>query len=237
MKLLNTLLGAAAALSIAGASAVMVMPSFLEPPGERGVLYHYEAIAKAVGERWASRIWANDTSLWTDDPEVAAKIMHRLGWLHAPTYFEDEVAELTAFGESIEAAGYNLRIKGVVDNANDMITWNVADWELADLDLLFIENVGNMVCPSDFDLGVEPSIEPIFFNRSDVWNRRTNAPGGFNANNRPINEDPQQGGVPGPNNYGFALDGNGNPRFVDGFSIALTLETTPTNLRGMFSTQ
>jgi glucose-6-phosphate isomerase len=65
-----------------------------------------EAIAQAVGERWASRIWANDTSLWTDDPAVAEKIMHRLGWLHAPTYFEDEVAELTAFGESIEAAGY-----------------------------------------------------------------------------------------------------------------------------------
>ncbi|MEX1296261.1 MAG: glucose-6-phosphate isomerase [Candidatus Limnocylindrales bacterium] len=65
-----------------------------------------EAVAKAVGERWASRIWANDTSLWTNDPEVAEKIAHRLGWLHAPTYFADEVAELTAFGESIEAAGY-----------------------------------------------------------------------------------------------------------------------------------
>ena len=32
----------------AGASAVMVMPPFLEPPGERGVMYHYEAIAKAL---------------------------------------------------------------------------------------------------------------------------------------------------------------------------------------------
>ncbi len=65
-----------------------------------------EAVARAVGERWASRLWASDTSLWTDDPEVAEKIGHRLGWLFAPTYFEDEVAELTAFGESIEASGY-----------------------------------------------------------------------------------------------------------------------------------
>ncbi len=65
-----------------------------------------EAIAQAVGERWASRVWSNDTSLWTDDPEVGEKILLRLGWLHAPTYFEDEVAELTAFGESIEASGY-----------------------------------------------------------------------------------------------------------------------------------
>ena len=65
-----------------------------------------ESIARAVGERWASRIWASDTSLWTADPEVAEKIAHRLGWLFAPTYFEDEVAELTAFGERIAASGY-----------------------------------------------------------------------------------------------------------------------------------
>jgi hypothetical protein len=57
---------------------------------------------------------------------------------------------------------------------------------------------------TDFDLGVEPSIEPIFYNRSDVWNRRTNAPAGFDGNNRPMNQDPQQGGAPGPNNFGFA---------------------------------
>jgi len=34
-----------------------------------------------------------------------------------------------------------------------------------------------------------------------------------------------------------ALDNDGNARFVDGFSIALELETTPTNLRGTFSSQ
>jgi transaldolase/glucose-6-phosphate isomerase len=65
-----------------------------------------EAIARAVGDRWASRIWASDTSLWTDDPEVAARIAHRLGWLYAPTFFQDEVAELTAFGQGVEGAGY-----------------------------------------------------------------------------------------------------------------------------------
>ena len=31
-----------------GATAIMVMPPYLEPPGERGILYHYEAIAKSV---------------------------------------------------------------------------------------------------------------------------------------------------------------------------------------------
>jgi hydrogenase nickel incorporation protein HypB len=34
-----------------------------------------------------------------------------------------------------------------------MIEKALADWRLEDLDLLFIENVGNLVCPSSYDLG------------------------------------------------------------------------------------
>ena len=35
----------------------------------------------------------------------------------------------------------------------DMVADAIGDWDLAELDVLFIENVGNMVCPSGFDLG------------------------------------------------------------------------------------
>jgi hydrogenase nickel incorporation protein HypB len=35
----------------------------------------------------------------------------------------------------------------------DMVADAIADWDLAKIDILFIENVGNMVCPSGFDLG------------------------------------------------------------------------------------
>jgi hydrogenase nickel incorporation protein HypB len=34
-----------------------------------------------------------------------------------------------------------------------MIGRAIADWRLEDLDLLFIENVGNLVCPASYDLG------------------------------------------------------------------------------------
>lgn len=34
-----------------------------------------------------------------------------------------------------------------------MIEKAIADWKLADLDVLLIENVGNLVCPSSYDLG------------------------------------------------------------------------------------
>jgi hydrogenase nickel incorporation protein HypB len=34
-----------------------------------------------------------------------------------------------------------------------MIERHLADWDLEDLDLLLIENVGNLVCPASYDLG------------------------------------------------------------------------------------
>jgi hydrogenase nickel incorporation protein HypB len=39
-----------------------------------------------------------------------------------------------------------------------MITRHLEDWDLNRLDLLFIENVGNLVCPSSYDLGEEAKI-------------------------------------------------------------------------------
>jgi hydrogenase nickel incorporation protein HypB len=35
----------------------------------------------------------------------------------------------------------------------DLVSRHLAGWELAELDFLFIENVGNLVCPADYDLG------------------------------------------------------------------------------------
>lgn len=39
-----------------------------------------------------------------------------------------------------------------------MIEKHLADWDLANLDLLLIENVGNLVCPSSYDLGEHAKI-------------------------------------------------------------------------------
>ena len=64
----------------------------------------------------------------------------------------------------------------------EMVQRALADWELKDLDLLFIENVGNLVCPSSYDLGEElrlvlmsvtegedkPLKYPTIFNTADI---------------------------------------------------------------------
>jgi hydrogenase nickel incorporation protein HypB len=64
----------------------------------------------------------------------------------------------------------------------EMVKNALADWALSDLDFLFIENVGNLVCPSTFDLGEDlrlvllsvtegedkPLKYPTIFNTADV---------------------------------------------------------------------
>lgn len=64
----------------------------------------------------------------------------------------------------------------------EMVQRALTDWDLADLDCLFIENVGNLVCPSSYDLGEElrmvlmsvtegedkPLKYPTIFNTADV---------------------------------------------------------------------
>ncbi|TMK75804.1 MAG: hypothetical protein E6G48_00765 [Actinobacteria bacterium] len=54
------------------------------------------------------------------------------------------------------------------------------------------------------DDGVEPSTHPYFFTTSDVWNRRSNAPGPFNANDQPTNENPRNGSGVHGRNWAFA---------------------------------
>lgn len=53
-----------------------------------------------------------------------------------------------------------------------------------------------------FDTGLEPSTHPVFYTTSDVWNRRSNAAGVFNANDQPQSQDPQIATL--GNNFAFA---------------------------------
>jgi len=64
----------------------------------------------------------------------------------------------------------------------EMVQHALEDWTLSDLDFLFIENVGNLVCPSSYDLGEnlravlmsvtegedKPRKYPTIFNSADV---------------------------------------------------------------------
>ena len=68
--------------------------------GERRALD--ERIERAQEEDWAERLLDGDTSLWTDDPDVAASIADRLGWLDAPEHFALQAAALEGFGDGVD---------------------------------------------------------------------------------------------------------------------------------------
>ena len=66
-----------------------------------------ELVARATEERWAERLFDRDTSLWTDDPDVAASIADRLGWLDAPSHFTLQIPALEGFGDGANEAGFD----------------------------------------------------------------------------------------------------------------------------------
>src|SRR3954452_15431498 len=65
-----------------------------------------QALARAVDEHWAQRIWERDTTVWTSDDKVAGLIANRLGWLDLPANMSDEVEVLEAFAAGVREEGF-----------------------------------------------------------------------------------------------------------------------------------
>ncbi len=103
---------------------------------------------------------------------------HRVAALVGDLATENDAARLARSGAPVKQI-----VTGTVCHLEaDMVDRALAEWRLADLDLLFIENVGNMVCPSSYDLGEalrlvllsvtegedKPLKYPTIFNTADV---------------------------------------------------------------------
>ncbi len=91
---------------------------------------------------------------------------------------ENDAARLARSGAPVKQI-----VTGTVCHLDaSMITRALADWSLESIDILFIENVGNLVCPSSFDLGEDlrivlvsttegedkPLKYPTIFNTADL---------------------------------------------------------------------
>jgi hydrogenase nickel incorporation protein HypB len=97
------------------------------------------------------------------------------------------VGDLATENDAVRLARSGAAVKQIVTGTvchleAEMVDRALAEWQLADLDLLFIENVGNLVCPSSYDLGEalrlvllsvtegedKPLKYPTIFNTADV---------------------------------------------------------------------
>ncbi len=74
---------------------------------------------------------------------------HRVAALVGDLATENDAARLGRSGAPVRQI-----VTGTVCHLEaEMIRAAVADWDLSQLDYLFIENVGNLVCPASYDLG------------------------------------------------------------------------------------
>jgi len=97
------------------------------------------------------------------------------------------VGDLATENDAMRLARSNAPVKQITTGTlchleAAMIENALADWDLHELDFLFIENVGNLVCPSSYDLGEslrlvlmsvtegedKPLKYPTIFNSADV---------------------------------------------------------------------
>lgn len=62
---------------------------------------------------------------------------------------DNDARRLAASGAPVR----QINTHGICHLEAEMIGKNLEGWDLAELDYLFIENVGNLVCPSSYDLG------------------------------------------------------------------------------------
>jgi hydrogenase nickel incorporation protein HypB len=97
------------------------------------------------------------------------------------------VGDLATENDAVRLARSGAPVKQIVTGTvchleAEMVEAALAGWRLADIDMLFIENVGNLVCPSSYDLGEalrlvllsvaegedKPLKYPTIFNTADV---------------------------------------------------------------------
>lgn len=68
------------------------------------------AVARALADDWANRIWARDPTVWSDDEHVMGLIANRLGWLELPATFGERVDILEAFAQAVRAEGFTAAV-------------------------------------------------------------------------------------------------------------------------------
>jgi len=122
------------------------------------VLKENDRIAGELRERFAehkilclnlvSSPGAGKTSLLERTLEVFAPSI-RVAVLTGDIQTDNDAVRLARFGFPVK----QITTGGTCHLEARMIENAIADWRLEDFDLLLVENVGNLVCPSSYDLG------------------------------------------------------------------------------------
>ncbi len=124
----------------------------------RNVLKHNDVIARELRERFRQAgvfvvsLVSSPGSGKTTFLEKTLSLLrprYRVAALVGDLATENDAARLARSGAPVRQI-----VTGTVCHLEaEMIRGALGDWDLAQLDYLFIENVGNLVCPASYDLG------------------------------------------------------------------------------------
>ncbi len=124
----------------------------------KDILKKNDEIARALRDRFqkagvyvlslVSSPGAGKTTLLRATVGVLAK-KYRVGVLVGDLATDNDARRLEGLGATVQQI-----VTGTVCHLDaEMVSRALEGWTLSDLDFLFIENVGNLVCPSSYDLG------------------------------------------------------------------------------------
>lgn len=153
----------------------------------RNILKENDAVARRLRERFQTygvQVVSLVSSPGAGKTTILERLLtdisphHRVAALVGDLATENDAARLARSGSPVKQI-----TTGTVCHLDaSMIERALSDWDLSHLDQLFIENVGNLVCPSSFDLGEDlrlvllsttegedkPLKYPTIFNTADV---------------------------------------------------------------------
>ena len=127
-------------------------------PVEKKVLNENQILAAALRERFAAA-GTLVVNLVSSPGSGKTRLLERtLALLPEGTRAAVLTGDIQTDADATRLARFGYPVKQITTGGTchldaKMIERHLEGWELGDLDILFIENVGNLVCPSSYDLG------------------------------------------------------------------------------------
>jgi hydrogenase nickel incorporation protein HypB len=153
----------------------------------KNVLKQNDVIARALRERFREAVVLAVSLVSSPGSGKTAFLEKTLTLLHSRYNVAALVGDLATENDAARLARSQAPVKQIITGTvchleAAMVQNALADWDLKNLDFLFIENVGNLVCPSSYDLGEDlrfvllsvtegedkPLKYPTIFNSADV---------------------------------------------------------------------
>lgn len=88
------------------------------------------------------RLFAEDATLWTNDPKNTEVVNNRMGWLKLPTYFKPHLNDVQTFADAIIASGFKHAVVLGMGGSSlcSVVTRQLFDTDKNGLQLLVLDN-------------------------------------------------------------------------------------------------